>query len=275
MLGLATAKNDPASKMAAVVNGLSKKINETRKYFYQNIVDPNEIRDNPLNLVEQFELLQRNRYREMSNVLEFTELNKRLGFTIADQWKEMEGKQGFSKPSLRYLFGGFYYPASLPDWKEHSALFPKAFVRLRKHNPDLQFTDIYPAELLTPIIGKWAGIPLGMSDNELDMFFDNYPEIQSLGIQNDLTKIREYFENKDNKTIEPVSSLPLPNNKKTSSLVTPNLPSDTVPVSAETVKTASINNNVNAATGLTRIEDALLSNTEKAIKLNQRNRRVT
>ena len=106
------------------------------------------------------------------------------------------------------------------------------------------------------------------------MFFDNYPEIQSLVIQNDLIKIREYFENKDNKTIEPVSSLPLPDNKKTSSLVKPNVPSDTVPVSAETVKTASIPNNVNATPGLTRIEDALLSNTEKAIKLGTR-RRVT
>ena len=274
MLGLAATKNDPASKMAAVVNGLSKKINETRKYFYQNIVDPNEIRDNPLNLVEQFELLQKNRYREMSNVLEFTELNKTLGFTIADQFQEMKGKQGFSEKSLRYLFGGVYYPASLPDWKEHSALFPKAFVRLRKHNPDLQFTDIYPTDLLTPIIGKWAGIPLGMNDNELDRFFDNYPEIQSLGIQNNLIEIRKYFENKDNKTIEPVSSLPLPDNKKTTSLVKPNVPSDTVPVSEETVKTAAIPNNVNAVTGLTRIEDALLSNTEKAIKLGNR-RRVT
>ena len=59
-----------------------------------------------------------------------------------------------------------------------------------------------------------------------------------------------------------------------SSIVKPNVPSDTAPVSAETIKTASVNNNVNAATGLTRIEDALLSDTEKAIKVGQRNRTV-
>ena len=41
-------------------------------------------------------------------------------------------------------------------------------------------------------------------------------------------------------------------------------------MSQEVIKTASVNNNVNAATGLTRIEDALLSQTEKAIKLGQR-----
>ena len=66
----------------------------------------------------------------------------------------------------------------------------------------------------------------------------------------------------------------LPYFGKTSSLIKPNVPSDTAPVSAETIKTASVNNNVNAATGLTRIEDALLSDTEKAIKVGQRSRTV-
>ena len=61
----------------------------------------------------------------------------------------------------------------------------------------------------------------------------------------------------------------LPYFGKTSSIA-PNLPSDTAPVSAETIKTASVNNNVNPQTNLTRIEDALLSQTEKAIKLGQR-----
>ena len=254
-LGLAAEKNDPKSKMPAVVNSLSKKINETRKNFYQKIYNANDIRNNPINFVEQFELMQKNRYREMNGVLQFTELNKKLGFSVADQYQVMVGKQGFSKASLKYLFGGVYYPAPLPDWKEHSALFPTAFKNLREHNPDLEFTDIYPFELLTPILSKWAGIPLGMSDFELDIYFDNYPEIKSLGLDK-IEDLKIYFEKKkNNEVMEPVSSLP---------------PSDTAPVSAETIKTASVNNNVNPQTNLTRIEDALLSQTEKAIKLGQR-----
>ena len=269
-LGLAAEKNDPKSKMPAVVNSLSKKINETRKNFYQKIYNANDIRDNPINFVEQFELMQKNRYREMNGVLQFTELNKKLGFSVADQYQVMVGKQGFSKASLKYLFGGVYYPAPLPDWKEHSALFPTAFKNLREHNPDLEFTDIYPFELLTPILSKWAGIPLGMSDFELDIYFDNYPEIKSLGLDK-IEDLKIYFEKKkNNEVMEPVSSLPSSNTKTTASLVTPNVPSDTAPVSAETIKTASVNNNINPQTNLTRIEDALLSNTEKAIKLGQR-----
>ena len=270
VLGLAAEKNTPKSKMAKVINGLSQKINETRKYFYQNIKDPNEIKDNALNFVEQFELLQKNRYKELSSAFEFTKLNKELGFTIAEQYANMKGKQGFSEPAAKYLFDGFYYPASMPDWKEHSALFPQAFLRLKEHNPDLKFKDIYPYELLTPIYNKWAAIPLGMNEFELDIYFDNYPEIKSLGLDN-IDDLKIYFEKKKNdEVIEPVSSLPSSNTKTTASLVTPNVPSDTAPVSQEVIKTASVNNNVNAATGLTRIEDALLSQTEKAIKLGQR-----
>ena len=239
-------------------------------YFYQNIKDPNEIKDNALNFVEQFELLQKNRYKELSSAFEFTKLNKELGFTIEEQYANMKGKQGFSEPAAKYLFDGFYYPASMPDWKEHSALFPQAFLRLKEHNPDLKFKDIYPYELLTPIYNKWAAIPLGMNEFELDIYFDNYPEIKSLGLDN-IDDLKIYFEKKKNdEVIEPVSSLPLSNTKTTASLIKPNVPSDTAPVSAETVKMASVNNNVNPQTNLTRIEDALLSQTEKAIKLGQR-----
>jgi hypothetical protein len=74
--------------------------------------------------------------------------------------------------------------------------------------------------------------------------------------------------------MEPVSSLPLPNTKTTASLVKPNVASDTAPVSAETVKMASVNKNVDPQTNLTRIENALLSDNDKAIKLGQRTRTV-
>jgi len=269
-LGLAAAKNDPASKMPAVVNGLSKKISAARKHFYQKIYNANDIKDDPLNLVEQFEILQKNTYKETSNVLQFTELNKRLGFTVAEQYEVMVGKQGFSKKSLNYLFGGYFWPANLPNYKEHSSLFPQAFTKLQKHNPDLEFEDIYPIDLLTPILLKWGGIPLGMNDFELDIYFDNYPEIKRLNIDN-IDDLKIYFEKKKNdEVMEPVSSLSLPNKKTTASLVKPNVPIKTSEVSEEVVRTSALPSNVNPETGLTYIDDALLSNEEKAMRLRQK-----
>ena len=53
-------------------------------------------------------------------------------------------------------------------------------------------------------------------------------------------------------------------------LVPYNVPVDTTPVSQEVVQTAASNVNINPETGLTRIDDALLSREEKAMRLRQK-----
>ena len=104
-----------------------------------------------------------------------------------------------------------------------------------------------------------------MSEPELDIWFatGKDPRINEVEIIEDKTEeiIEEPIKIETPKILEGIDM---------SSIVKPNLPSDTAPVSAETVKMASVNKNVNPQTNLTRIEDALLSNTEKAIKLGQR-----
>jgi hypothetical protein len=108
-----------------------------------------------------------------------------------------------------------------------------------------------------------------MSDPELEIWFrtGKDPRINEVEIIED--KIEEVIE-------EPVKieTPKILEGIDLSSIVKPNVPSDTAPVSAETIKTASVNNNVNPQTNLTRIEDALLSDTEKAIKVGQRSRTV-
>ena len=52
--------------------------------------------------------------------------------------------------------------------------------------------------------------------------------------------------------------------------ITPNIPVETSEVSEEVVQTSSLPSNVNQNTGLTAIEEALLSNEEKAMRLRER-----
>jgi hypothetical protein len=54
------------------------------------------------------------------------------------------------------------------------------------------------------------------------------------------------------------------------SSITPNIPVETSEVSEEVVKTAALPSNINPETGLTYIDDALLSNEEKAMRLRQK-----
>ena len=54
------------------------------------------------------------------------------------------------------------------------------------------------------------------------------------------------------------------------SSIPPNIPIETEQVSEEVVQTAALPGNVNQNTGLTSVEEALLSNEEKAMRLRQR-----
>jgi len=70
------------------------------------------------------------------------------------------------------------------------------------------------------------------------------------------------------------TSMVLPQETKTqlTELITRpnNQPVETSEVSADVVKTAALPSNINPTTGLTYIDDALLSNEEKAMRLRQK-----
>ena len=57
---------------------------------------------------------------------------------------------------------------------------------------------------------------------------------------------------------------------KDQSSITPNIPVETSEVSEEVVRTSALPSNINQNTGLTRIDEALLSDEEKAMRLRQR-----
>ena len=79
---------------------------------------------------------------------------------------------------------------------------------------------------------------------------------------------------KDEKIEVDKTSMVLPQETKTqlTELITPpnNQPIETSEVSADVVKTAALPANVNQNTGLTHVEEALLSNEEKAMRQRQK-----
>ena len=268
LLGLGPTEEKPLLKFPFVAKDLAGKVVDSRRKFYQTIGDPNDILLNPNNLINAFDELQNNRYLEMSRISDFVKFN-RDGLKLKDSEQAVKlfnaSKSIFSKKALNYIFADRFFPANLPDYKQDSSLFPAAFEKLKKSNPNLNFNDIYQPDSLVRIYKKWDGVPLGLSEPELDIWFatGKDPRINKVEIIEDKTEevIEEPVQIETPKILEGINL---------SSIVKPNVPSDTAPVSAETIKTASVNNNVNPQTNLTRIEDALLSQTEKAIKLGQR-----
>ena len=103
---------------------------------------------------------------------------------------------------------------------------------------------------------------------------------QKLGLENPFRQagpaiykiLRELFRLK----LSPGSEFPdfvnplRPTGRDKQSSITPNVPIQTQEVSEEVVRTSALPSNVNQNTGLTRIDEALLSNEEKAMRLRQR-----
>jgi hypothetical protein len=70
--------------------------------------------------------------------------------------------------------------------------------------------------------------------------------------------------------LNPLKEIMTPSGPQSSIKIQPNIPIETEQVSEEVVQTTALPSNVNQNTGLTSVEDALLSNEEKAMRLRQR-----
>lgn len=169
--GLAIREEDPKSSLPYIIGSLSKRINEADSYFTKKATDPRELLDNPSLIIQEFEKLQRNRYREMSRVKDFLEVSKNL-FTKEELMKEFRGRQEFGQVVINGINNGTYRAANIPDTSV-SSLFPKLLERLQRAYPekDLELENIFPRDQLLEIREKWNGTPLGLTEEELDSYF--------------------------------------------------------------------------------------------------------
>jgi hypothetical protein len=175
---------------------------------------------------------------------------------------QFKKRGGFSTKTIAMILNGKFNPSNLPPIDFTSRL-PKKLRTINRttkyiNNP-LKLSDIYDRKDLFNIRNKWMAVPLGLNDAQLEEYF--------------ITGIDPRLKDKEKIKIEPVSSIrPQETKTRLTELITPpnNVPIDTAPVSQDVVKTAALPSNINEKTGLTSIEEALLSNEEKAIRLRSR-----
>jgi len=138
-----------------------------------------------------------------------------------------------------------------------------------ENNP-LELKDIYNVQELKQIKKKWLKVPLGLSDSELEEYFitGEDPRLKE--------PAKELIFNPEDKKLPPSGDKKEPLWKRAIKIFPgkqSNLPVKTTDVSDQVLQASTQPVNVDQKTGLTRVEDALLSNEEKAIKL--RNKGVT
>ena len=260
-LGLGAKKENPKNSITYVINDFTGRITSADRDFKRDTTDPQKIIEDPFLLPKEFNDLQMNKYREYSRAYEFVKfLQDDLKLSRYEIVKELRNRRGFSQVTINMLLSGKFNASNLPPL-EVTSIYPKMLERIKKNNPekygDLKLTDIFDRSELIGIKNKWMRVPLGLDGKQLEHWFLTGELLEKEPVQ-----------------IEPQSSI-IPEEKTTQvseAITIPNnVPVETADVSQEVVKTAALPNNINKDTGLTSTEEALLSNTEKALRRKQRN----
>ena len=263
MLGLGVEEQNPIKNITYTIGAFTGRLKEVADDFRRDARNVQKLIADPFLLPNEFENLQSNRYREMSRVHDFVMFLKNdLKMSNGEIMRYFKDRGGFGTKTINMILNGKFNPANLPPI-ETTSLYPKILERINKtdkyKNNPLTLNDIYDRTKLLKIKNKWMLIPLGLSEAELEEYF--------------LTGEDPRLKDTEEIKMEPMSSVMPPETKtQITELITPpnNQPIQTANVSKEVVKTAALPSNVNQNTGLTSVEEALLSNEEKAMRLRQR-----
>ena len=263
LLGISLDKQNPIEGITFQIGQFTERFKNARSDFTKDIMDSQKLIEDPFLVSKEFENYQVNRYREMNRVYDFVMfLKDGLKMSNAEIRMHFKARGGFGAQTINMILNGYFDAANLPAI-EFTSLLPKKLRTINrtdkwKNNP-LSLNDIYDREELMNIKNKWMRVPLGLNDAQLQEYF--------------ITGEDPRLKDKEEIKIEPTSSIrPQETKTRLTELITPpnNQPVETSEVSEEVVKTAALPSNVNQNTGLTSIEEALLSNEEKAMRLRQR-----
>ena len=263
LLGIGLEEQNPLKGITYQVGEFTGRFKKNQDDFRRDANDVQQLIENPFLLIDEFENLQANRYREMNRVYEFVMFLKNdLNMSDRDIIMQFRDRSGFGKKTIAMMLQGKFDPTNIPPY-DYTSEYPKKLRVINntdkyKNNP-LELIDIYDPRKLNIIKKKWYGVPLGLNDAELEEYF----------LTGEDPRLKE------EKKIEPLSMVLPKEEKRTqlTKLITPpnNQPVNTANVSREVVKTAALPSNINQDTGLTSIEEALLSNEEKSMRKRQRN----
>jgi hypothetical protein len=255
--GFGIRKQDPYQAMRFKLGRYSKEISNAKAAFTTDITDARNIQ-NDVRLVErnlppkffakEFDKLNSNKYRIMSEIHKDIEALRVIGFKDKEIRDIMKGRRAVSKDDINKLMIGVFNPEKVPQFRKDSGIIKAVENINRELGTNYTVNDFINRSELQSITNKYRNIPLGLSENDRQEFLKTTIEKKADDLEPLLDKQQIRMENQE-------SSLPKPQ------LPIPNVPMPNVPP-----LTASVNPNTN----LTRTETALLSPEEQVIAARSR-----
>jgi hypothetical protein len=252
--GFSITKQDPYTSMRFKLGTYSGLLADARGAFTRDINNATKLqRDARLiangleaeTLVNEYDKLQSNNYRILSEVYKDVQALRTLNFTEKEIKDLLSGRRALSKKDVNYVMTGFYNTENLPNFKKDSAIRNTIKNINRELETDYKINDFVDKKKLNEIRNKYKNIPLGLSEEDREEFLRSTLERKIDIKEPKLEERLKLRESQDQSKAQPV---------------TPAAPFLPDPQIANMFAA-----NINPTTGLTPTESALLSPEEQVI----------
>jgi hypothetical protein len=254
--GFSITKQDPYTSMRFKLGTYSGMLSDVRSAFTRDINNATKLqRDARLiangveaeTIVNEYDKLQSNNYRVLSEVYKDVQALRTLNFTEAEIRDLLRGRRALSDKDVSYVMTGFFNAENLPNFKKDSAIRNTIKNINRELETNYKINDFVDKKKLNEIRSKYKNIPLGLSEEDREEFLRSTIE-RKLDIKE--PKLEERL---DLQETQEQSNLPQPVTPAATFLPDPQIAN-------------MFASNIGPTTGLTRTEEALLSPTEQIIR---------
>jgi hypothetical protein len=177
--GFSIQKQDPYQQMRFRIGGYAGEIANARQAFTNDIVSAKNLQNDARLLSrglpgetfpKEYELLQSNNYRILSEVYKDIQALRVMNFTEKEIRDIISGRRALSKKDVNNVMIGIYTPENIPNFKKDSAVRNAIKNINRELETEYKVEDFIDRKKLIEIRNKYNNIPLGLSDEEREQF---------------------------------------------------------------------------------------------------------
>jgi len=254
MTGFSIQKQNPRQSMRFKLGGYSGQLAGVRSSFTNDVNNARKLQ-NDVRLIQrnlpaetianEFETLQSNSYRVLSEVYKDVQALRTLNFTEAEIREMLRGRRALSDRDVGMVMLGTFNPENIPNFKKDSALRNTIKVINRELETNYTIDNFVDRQKLFEIRNKYRNIPLGLSEADRLEFLRSTMDRKREELEPKIEEQRERIEDQRSEAPQPV------------------LPAASFLPDPQIANMFAAN--VNPQTGLTQTESALLSPEEQII----------
>jgi hypothetical protein len=253
MTGFSIVKQDPYQNMRFKLGKYAGDLQRTRQAYTNDVNNATKLQADARRILrglpaetfsKEFDKLQSNNYRILSEVYKDVQALRTLNFTDQEIRSLLTGRRALSKQDVSMVMLGTFNPEKVPSFKQNTAIANTVKNINRELETNYTIDDFINRDELFKIRSKYINIPLGLSDDEREEFLRSTIDRKIETLE---PKIEEGFQRIDDQSkAQPVVP------------AAPFLPDPQI--------ANMFAANINPQSGLTRNEEALLSPTEQIIR---------